>query len=248
MPFNITVPTYGEAIKQIARMVGHPVPLDPAGSTDPAVLQMGAAINIALGEMLALYEWQDLIYRATIDVIQDSPDQKEKAFDLPEDYYRLRSQSEWSNASMLPALGPVSSQAWQGYIVRNFAMHLTLYWQIRNDKIWFLNPPAETAVFEFMYLSRAQVKDADDPTMLKNLADKNGDTFFLDGFTIMLLGRAKYLEWKGFDASAAMRDFLTVFSSRTGGDKSAPVLNLSRRQGFPMINPMTSVPDTGYGT
>ena len=248
MPFQLTVPTYGDAVKAIARMVGHPVPVDPAGSTDRAVLQMGAAVNIALGEMLALYEWQDLVYRASISVVQDAPGQKEKGFDLPEDYYRLVSQTEWSQQMMLPALGPVSFQAWQSYVVRNFTMQLTLYWQIRNDKIWFLNPPATPMLFEFMYVSRAQVIDADDPTILKNVAEKNGDKFFLDGFMITLLGRVKYLEWKGFDASAAMRDFLTVFSSRTGADKSAPVLSLSRRQGFPMITPLTSVPDTGFGT
>lgn len=246
MSFHIVVPAYSDAIKQIARMVGHPIPADPAGSTDPAVLQMGAAINVCLTELLALHEWQDLTQRGTISVFQDSPEQKEKSFALPEDYYRLISQTEWGTSSMLPAYGPISNQAWISYVVRNYAMQLTLYWQIRNDRIWFLNPPVVPVNFEFMYLSKAQVIDADDTTKLKNVAEKNGDKFLLDGFLITLFGRMKYLEWKGFDASAASRDFWTAYASRVGADKSAPVLSLNRRFGEPLIG-HHSLPDTGYG-
>lgn len=246
MAYRIFVPNYGEAIKQIARMVGHPIPADPAGSSDPAVLQMGAAINVGLGELVAMHEWQDLTKQGTTSVIQDAPGQKEKSFPLPEDYHRLVSQTEWSSGSMLPAFGPISSQAWISYVVRNYAMQLTLYWQIRNDKIWFLNPPAAAVNFEFMYISNAQVVDADDSTLLKNIAEKNGDKFLLDGFVVALFGRLKYLEWKGFDASAAARDFWTAYGSRTGSDKGAPVLSLSRTYGTPLIG-HHSLPDTGYG-
>lgn len=248
MPYQISIPSYGEAIKEIARMVGHPVPVDPAGSADAAVQQMGSAINVALTEMLTMHEWQDLTERATIPVIQDSIGQKEKAFSLPEDFYRFIDQSQWSGSTMMPATGPVSNQAWQAYITRSYAGPLTLYWQMRGDRVWFLDPPPATTDFSFMYLSLAQVIDADNPLLLKNRASKNGDTFKLDGFMIALFGRAKYLEWKGFDGAAAMRDFLAVFNSRAGGDTGAPILSLSRQMSFPLIDPMTSVPDTGYGS
>ena len=245
MALQIVIPDYGTAIKRIARMVGHPVPADPAGSIDSAILQMGEAINVGLSELLGLYAWQDLQQRHTISVQQDTPGQKEKAYPLPEDYYRLISQTEWSSGSMTPATGPISPQAWQAAMAQN-TIQTSLYWQIRNDKIWFLSPPSTPTDFSFMYISRAQVIDADDPTMLKNVAEKNGDQFLLDGFVVTLFGRAKYLEWKGFDASAATRDFWTAYSSRTGGDKSAPVLNLSGPRGVPLIG-SHSLPSSGYG-
>lgn len=249
MPYQITNYTYGSAIRQICRLVGHPLPADPAGSADAAVLQMGAAVNLALSELLTLFEWQDLTKSGTISVVADSEGQAEKGFDLPEDFYRFIDQTQWGQSSRLPALGPVSPQTWMLYTVRDYAPLLQLTWQVREDQLYIMAPPYPDPVnFEFMYLSQAQVIDADDPTLLKNMADKNDDSFKLDSLLIMLLGRARYLEWKGFDASAATRDFLAAFNSRAGADKGAPILSLNRPAGLPLINAMTSLPDTGYGS
>jgi hypothetical protein len=135
------------------------------------------------------------------------------------------------------------------YIVRNYTPQLTLYWQRRQDQLWVLNPPFPSPVtFEYMYITRGQVIDQDDPAIIKNVATKNGDQFILDSYLITLLGRCKWLEWKGFDSAAATRDFLIAFNSRVGADKGAPVLSISRVYGFPYIDPMSSLPDTGYGS
>lgn len=248
MPAVITALTYGAAIQQICKLVGHSIPADAAGSTDPAVQQMGAAINFALDELLTMHEWQDLTIKATLGILADGAGQQEKGFNLPTDFYRFIDQTQWGNQSMLPAGGPVSNQAWMSYTVQSYTPQLTFYWQMRGDQLWVLNPPFPTPVnFLYMYLSRAQVIDGDTPATTKNVATKNSDTFKLDSFLIMLLGRARYLEWKGFDASAAVRDFLAVFNSRAGADKGAPVLSLCRGVGFPLISPLYSLPNTGYG-
>jgi hypothetical protein len=148
---------------------------------------------------------------------------------------------------MLPAGGPVSNQSWMAYIIQSFSPQMTLFWQMRGDQLWILNPPDVSVNFEYMYLSDAQVIDESDPTLFKNVAATNGDTFKLDSFIIMLLGRARYLEWKGFDASAAVRDFLAMFNSRVGQD-GAPILSLNRGTGLRLIDPWGSLPNTGYGS
>ena len=248
MPVSITELTYGGAIARICQLVGHPVPADSAGSTDPAVQQMGQAINFALEELLTMHEWQDLTVKTTLAIVADGAGQQEKGFDLPADFYRFIDQTQWGAQSMLPAGGPVSNQAWMAYTLQNYNPQLTFYWQLREDQLWVLNPPFPTPVdFEYMYLSKAQVIEPDNPTEHKNIATKNGDTFKLDSFLVMLLGRARYLEWKGFDASAAVRDFLSMYNSRAGADKGASVLSLCRRHGLPLIHPHTSLPNTGYG-
>jgi len=248
MPVQILNFDYGSAIISICKLVGHPIPVDPAGSDDPAVIQMGAAVNNAFAELLTQHEWQDLTVKASLPIVGDFAGQKEKAFDLPVDFYRFIDQTQWNQGSQIPAGGPVSNQAWMCYTVRNWSPQLTLFWQMRNDKLNVLNPPFPTPVnFEYMYLTRAQVIDQDDPTLFKNTADKNGDKFFLDGYLIMLLARARYLEWKGFDSSAATRDYLAIFNSRAGSDKAAGVLSLSPSYGIPLIDPLTSVPNSGYG-
>ena len=249
MPFQITEFTYGTAIQEICKLVGHPSPVDPAGSTDTAVQQMGAAVNTALEQLLTMYEWQDLTTRASLSVVGLAPGEVERGFDLPDDFFRFIDQTQWSSQSALPAGGPVGNAAWMQSIAGNYSPILTLTWQIRGDQVFFLSPPFPTAAtFSYMYMSKAQVIDAADPTILKNRANQNGDTFKLDGFLIMLLGRSLYLEWKGFDSSAATRDFLTVYNSRAGADKGAPILDLARRRGVALINPLTSVPYTGFGS
>ena len=251
MPYQIETLNYGTAINSICVLVGHPKQQDPVGTTDPAVQQMGAAINNALSELLTMFEWPTLTVKSSIDIYADAAGQKEKAFDMPADFYRFIDQTQWSKATQLPAIGPVSNQAWMQYTVRNYTPQLTLFWQFRDRErqLHVLNPPFPVPVkFEFMYLSNAQVTDADDPTLLKNTASKNGDSFVLDPLVIMLLGRAKYLEWKGFDSTTAMRDFLTVYNSRTGASKGAPILSMSGVFGFPYIDAWANLPDTGYGS
>jgi len=249
MPITITDLTYGAAISRICAMVGHPEPTDPAGSTDPAVQQMGQAINFALEELLTMYEWQDLTVKTTLAIVADGAGQAEKGFDLPDDFYRFIDETQWGQQSGLPAGGPVSNQAWMAYTVQGFTPLLTLFWQMRGDQLWVLNPPFPVAAnFDYMYLSKAQVIDGDDPTTIKNVADKNGDTFKLDSFLVMLLGRARYLEWKGFDSSAAGRDFIAMFNSRAGADKGARTLSLVRRTNPLLINPLSSLPNTGFGS
>ena len=250
MPVQITEYTYGTAIAEIAKLVGHTTtaPPDPVGSTDPAIQQMASAINVALEELLTMHEWQDLTVKTELSVVGASAGLAEQGYNLPADFYRFIDQSQWSSTSIMPAGGPVSNQAWMASVVQSFSSEFTLNWQMREDQIWFLNPPFPVpALFKYMYLSKAQVIDGSDPTLFKNKATLNSDTFKLDSQIIMLLGRARYLEWKGFDASAAVRDFLAIFNSRAGADKGAGILSLCRRGQPPLIGPQ-SLPNTGYGS
>lgn len=249
MPYVDTSYNYGEAIQEICRMVGHPVPSDAAGSTDEAVQQMGTSLNRALAELLTMFEWQDLTVKSSISVVADSLGQTEKGFDLPDDFDRFVDQTQWAQSNSLPAAGPLSPQAWMTYLVRSTSPQLTLAWQLRGDQIWFLAPPfPDASTFEFMYISKAMVIDADDPNNTKNVASKNGDEFVIDDYLVLLLGKAKYLEAKGFDSSASLRDFLIAFNSRTGSNKAAPILNIgSPVRSEPLLNPNRNLPDTGYG-
>lgn len=236
MSYQITQWDYGFAIRAIAGMVGHPVPVDPAGSPDPAVIQMGLAVNNALGELLAQREWQDLTVRGSIPIVADYAGQIEKGFDLPVDFLRFIDETQWSRDSFLPAPGPVPPQGWMVATIQSITPVMQLVWQIRGDQLFVLAPPYPTPVtYEFFYISKGQVIDQDNPTLLKNIATKNGDRFKLDGYLITLLARVKYLEWKGFDASAAMRDFQIVLNERAGADKGARTHDLAKPRGLPLI-------------
>ena len=249
MAYLINVQTnLANAVQTIAGMIGQPAPPDPAGSTDPSTQQMVTACNQAASDLYAMRDWQELRQQLTLTIVGDVASQSEKSFNLPSDYGRFVDATQWSAQQQWPAIGPISPQVWMQYLVNNLEPVTTFYWQVRNDKLFILRPPYPTGQsFQAYYISRGYVQDADDSALLKNNATKNGDIFLLDGQLIILLGRVKWLEYKGFDTSAAMRDFQLQYDSRAGSDEGAPIYNLSSRAGMPLLS-VLNLPNTGYGS
>ena len=248
MPFQIINESSLSAIVQnVAAMVAFPVPNDPAGSSDPAVQQMVQAVNMAGIELLSMYDWQELIKSYTISIQSDTSGQKEKSFALPEDFFDWIDQTNWNETTQLPSLGPVSPQFWQQLLVRTSLPTLSFYWQVRDGRIYVLAPPDTAQDMVFFYLSQAWVRDADDSTLYKNRITKNGDVALLDATLVTLYTRVKWLEMKGLDSAAAMRDLQVAFENRKGAEKGAPVLSMSRVYTFPYLQPLTNTPDTGLG-
>lgn len=234
-------------VQNVAAMVSYPVPADPAGDPDPAVQQFVQAVNMAGSELLSMYDWQELTKTYTINITADQAGQQEKSFALPVDFYDWVDQTQWNQTNRFPALGPVSPQMWQQLLIRPVLPTLSFYWQVRDNKLYILAPPSATQVFNFFYQSAAWVRDQDNPDLYKNRATKNGDIVLLDAQMMTLFTRVKWLEMKGLDSSAAMRDFQIAFENRKASEKGSPVLSMARDFRFPYIQPLTNTPDTGYG-
>ena len=239
--------TLSAIVQNVASMVAFPVPNDPAGDPDPAVQQFVQAANMAGIELLTMYDWQELIKNYQIPITADVNGQKEKAFPLPEDFFDWIDQTNWNATTQFPSLGPVSAQMWQQLLIRTTLPTLSFYWQVRDNKIYVLAPPNSPQVMNVFYLSQAWVQDQDDPTLYKNRITKNGDKALLDPTLITLYTRVKWLEMKGLDSAAAMRDFQIAFENRKGAEKGAPVLSMARDFRFPYIQPLVNTPDTNYG-
>jgi hypothetical protein len=228
-------------VENACNLLSLPKPVDVAGSSDPNIVLMRTAANLSSLEMLNAYEWSQLTKMASLTVFTTDPPSAsqatEKAYDLPQDFYRFIDQTQWNAAMRFPAVGPVGPQGWMTYMVFPISANFTLTWQIRQGKIYFLNPPQSPGQdFRFMYLSRALVQDADNANLYKNLASKNGDKFQLDGLLMTLMTRVKWLEAKSFDSSAAVRDYMNAFDSRVGAQKGANILNMAgNRHGYPYI-------------
>ncbi len=239
--------TLSAIVQNVASMVAFPVPNDPAGDPDPTVQQFVQAANMAGIELLTMYGWQELIKTYQIPITADSNGQKEKAFPLPEDFFDWIDQTNWNATTQFPSLGPVSPQMWQQLLIRTTLPTLSFYWQVRDNMIYVLAPPNSPQTMNVFYMSQAWVRDQDDPTLYKNRITKNGDTALLDATLITLYTRVKWLEMKGLDSAAAMRDFQIAFENRKGSAKGAPVLTMARDFRFPYIQPLVNTPDTGYG-
>lgn len=239
--------TLSAIVQNVASMVAFPIPSDPAGDPDPAVQQFVQAANMAGIELLTMYDWQELIKNYQIPIQSDVSGQSEKGFDLPEDLFKWIDQTNWNATTQFPSLGPVSPQMWQQLLIRTTLPTLSFYWQVRDNKIYVLAPPDAPQTMNVFYLSQAWVRDQDDSDLYKNRITKNGDTSLLDATLITLYTRVKWLEMKGLDSAAAMRDFQIAFENRRSAEKGAPVLAMARDFRFPYIQPLINTPDTGMG-
>ena len=252
MPFQIVSNvTLASAATTIGSLIGQPIGADPAGNTDPLVTQIITALNQAASELYAVRDWQELRSTFNLPVVADSSGQREKFFDLPEDYGRFVDSTQWSTSQRWPCLGPITAKNWATLLNMPALPVATIYWQIRNDKLVVMAPPFPDPLPMFAYyISRGFITDQDDPTIYKNIATKNGDTFLLDGQLITLLGRLKWLEYKGFDTAAAARDYQVQFDSRAGSDEGAMIMSLTASNvgiNMPLISGV-NLPITGYGS
>jgi hypothetical protein len=208
---------------------------------------MVVAANMAGNELLSMWDWQELIKRHAMTIQASESNQKERAFDLPEDLFKWVDQTNWNATTQFPSLGPVSPQMWQQLLIRTTLPTLSFYWQVRDNKIYVLAPPSSPQTMSVFYLSAGWVRDQNDATLYKNRLTQNGDIALIDATVMTLYTRAKWLEMKGLDSSAAMRDFNIAFENRKNTEKGAPVLSMARDFRFPYIQPLINTPDTGMG-
>lgn len=239
--------TLSAIVQNVAQLVSFPTPADPAGDSDPAVVQMVQSVNLAGIDLLSMNDWQELTKVHTMSIQAASPGISEQAFPLPDDFYEFVDQTQWNSTMQWPAIGPISPQFWQQLLIRQTLPTLSFYWQIRDNQLYILVPPTSAQTLSFFYQSVAWVRDQDNANLYKNRATKNGDVILLDSYLVTLLARTKWLEMKGLDSSAAMRDFQVNYENRKGNEKGAPVLTMARTYSFPYIQPLTNTPDTGFG-
>lgn len=241
--------TLSSVVNQICQKIGFPASADPAGSTDPVIIKIIAAVNDAATDMLNMYPWQEMQRQGTLSVVASVPGESERSFDLPDDYFGFVDQTQNDASVRRPVWNPLTALDWQS--IKNLTPIVTfeLMWRVRENKIWFLSPPTAAHTFTYEYISQGWCTDADNPTLYKNEATKNGDTFLLDGYLISLLGRAKFQESSGFDSMFAQRDFMRAFDNRVGQSAGAPMLNIAGGAFAPfrLINGMNA-PQTGYGS
>jgi len=235
-----------EVVNSVAQSVGHPKTTDVSSSQDESILRIAYYANIAGTELSYAANWQWLTKVSEIQIVADFPAQTEKAFDLPTDFHAFIDDTQWNRSTQLPAIGPINSQDWQWLIVRKTMITTRMMWRIRNKKLWIKSPPVNSQPFSFEYLSKNWAVDGNTETP-QDLMSKNIDYHLYPWQLMVLYTRAKWFENEGYDSSGAYEDFKRAFMYETGVDKAATALTLVPGQGYPYIDAVKNIPDTGYG-
>ena len=238
-------------VNEIMRNVAGEVGLDssvtnPMASKDPNFLQLAVLLNSACQEMVELFPWQILLK----DYAYVTEDTDTGIYELPDDFSYMVDQSGWERSNRMPLGGPLTTQQWN-YLAGRDLVSSTIYVNFRmvTNKFEIYPQPVPAGLnINFSYISRnfaAQTLDFDIPS------DKvtEGSQFILfEPILIQKFLKCKFLEAKGFDASAARNEFDNMFGGRTGKDTGGQVLSVGGPSwGYPYLGTYRNTPDTNYG-
>jgi hypothetical protein len=232
-----------DILNRVAVEVGFTPVADPWADDDQHWLQMRYLLQTAGDELVMGHPWEFLNRSHQITTSDlDSGD-----YDLPTDFIDMIDQTGWELSQNVPLAGPLSAQQWTCLLGRDL-VSTTIYasFRIKEGKFSiFPQPPPDGLDLNFEYQSNGWVDAGGTPT---NILTAGTDVILFDKTLISRYLKSKWLDAKGFDSTRASDDFSVIFSSLTGKDKGARVINAGRgSRSIPYLDSRWSTPDSGYG-
>jgi hypothetical protein len=246
--------TIGDIINRVAVAVGLTSSSDPFASVDPAFIQLRTLASECGQDLVQEGEWQQL--ERSHSFVTTGADTG--IYDLPEDFAYMIDQTGWqmgAPGAAYPLLGPASSQ-WWSYLEASSLYTVTIYawFQISSGKfqLWPQPPPVGIPI-AYKYISRDWVLDGSSTPsapVYKDNVQTSSDTPLYEPILFLKKLKLAFLQAKGFDTTKAEDEYNLALDSWKGKDKSAPVLSLNGPVGFNLrlLNGITNVPETGYGS
>lgn len=234
-------------VQQACKLMSLAPPTGVYDSQDETAILMGVAVNMAGTMINDAHNWQNM--RNLFTVTGDGVENVFPLVTTPErDISHFIDNCGWDRTSRFPVF-IINEQEWNG--TKDFGIN-TLYPACRllGDALYFLTPPPDGHIITFEYVRNGWVIDADDSSIVKPIADKNGDTPYFDWLLMVHAIRCKWLEIKAMDNSGAMIDFNERFKQLTRNDVMANDLTLNGgfRNGMRYIDGVYNVPFTGFGS
>jgi hypothetical protein len=147
-------------------------------------------------------------------------------------------------------IGPASEAQWNCLKARNIGPStLSIVYRTRGGKLELYYSPSVSQDLMIDYTSRAWVQGTD-PTLgiiVKDTMEDDADLCLLDAEMITCYLKLRFLIEKGFDTTVALADFQAALDQAQNADQDAPTLSTTKYAGFPLINSIWNVPETGYG-
>lgn len=230
--------------------------------------RVALAVGVSEGEVSDPYSSQNKVFTQMVSILQDSGDELAELYDwevlqqehsfttdgtgyyeYPSDYGRMIPGTHWDRAADLPVAGGLTPQDWQ-YLKGRDLVDSTIYasFRSRDDKLYIF--PENTSGFQiyYEYISTNWLL-ADDNTTRKSEISSGSDIILYDASLIRNYLRARWYEAKGFDTIEPSR-VATMFYERSKGAQNSPdILSIGGQgRGFPYLDGIRNVPDTGFGS
>ena len=168
-------------------------------------------------------------------------------FALPSDFDRMVDATQWDDTRRWSMAGPKTAQEREflrsGFI--NSAPRIR-FWQMGGYfQIW--PPLGANETLSYEYVSKSWILAASaSPAPTKQLYTVDTDTCIFPDPLMRSLIKLKYWEVKGFDTTAAMRDYAMQLDLAKAHDAGSKDLSMGARQGSVLMG-FGNLPDSGFG-
>ncbi len=211
---------------------------------DLTAVQLSALYNTT-GEMLVKRRvWRNLFRENSIVTVSG-----QAAYDLPQDFARPISQTEWDRTNRWPMIGPETPQQWQwlksGILSTGPRERFRLVgntieiWPVPGDD----TTPSAALNLSYYYVSKWWAEDNGGQPIAK--ATQDTDTCVFDDRLMISGVKLRFFQAKGFDTSAFSADFQNNLNDAMAQDSGAPILSLSREPQFPLLT-IYNIPDGSW--
>lgn len=232
--------TAGDAVKNVMRSLGLPVPEQISESQDPVAVLLWFLATRAGQRLLSEGDWQFLDREQAINTVIG-----QSRYALPEDFDRYKMDASWNYTTRLPAVGSLSEQEWQMLKARQLeGTTFTMLYRIADDHVEFYDTPSTSQLIVLPYVSRAWVRRADD-----SYADFVSQDSDIVRYDRQLFEAALRLEWdieKKFDTAASTQAYNTALSAAKAKNAPSRTLTLNQGPAYPYLGTI-NIPDTNYG-
>jgi hypothetical protein len=158
----------------------------------------------------------------------------------------MKDDSGWDRSGMLP-FDLLSSQGWQQLQAWTSVADLTVMYRIVGHRMEFYTAPALATVLYHDYISRYWVTSDGGSAPDLYEPSVSGDKVMLEPTLVKAALKAKWLDAKGRDSTAARLEYAQAFEG-TASTEPSQILNMGGgRKDFRRISG-ANLPDTGYGS
>lgn len=169
-----------------------------------------------------------------------------ESYPIPADADHFIQQTGWDRSFRWQLVGPLSAQEWQVLKSGISPTGPRLRFRIMNSQIYVNPVPASLDNLVLEYYSTGWCQSAAGVAQTAWAADT--DTPVLQDRLFILGMIARFLNRKGFDSSAAQREYDDAVEVAIGRNAASRVLPINARAEPPILLGSANVPDTGYGS
>lgn len=168
-------------------------------------------------------------------------------FAFPTDFDRPIDRTQWDKSKHWEMLGPSTPQQWEwlksGYISTGPRI------RFRQVGGYFQTwpPLGSTETLSYEYVSKYWVLATTATSVSKQAFTVDTDTCVFPDALMRALIKLKYWEIKGFDTTAAYRDYTKQLDLAKANDKGNALLSMAPRPSSALIG-WENIPDSGYGS